>query len=55
MGFETLQNIIDYNKEQAILDEQEAMNPTECPDDAWPLQVNSKGEKSCEICGRIWR
>lgn len=55
MGFETLLNIIKENKEQAILDEQESMNPTECPDHAWPLNVNSKGEKSCPIDGRIWR
>lgn len=55
MGFETLKNIIEYNKEQEELGKEEAMNPTMCPDDWWPLQVNSKGEKSCEICGRIWR
>ena len=54
MSFETLKNIIEQNKEQAILDEQEAMNPTECPWDAWPLAENSKGEKSCPICGRIF-
>jgi len=55
MGFETLKNIIEFNKQQAILDEQEAMNPTECPDCAWTLKENSKGEKSCEICGMVWR
>ena len=55
MGFETLKNILDFNKEQAILDEQEAMNPTMCPDDWWELDINSKGERSCPICGRIWR
>ena len=55
MGFEQLKNIIKENKEQAILDEQEAMNPTECPYCAWGLKVNSKSEKSCPICGRIWR
>ncbi len=55
MSFETLLNIIKQNKEQVELDKQEAMNPTECPYDAWPLNENSKGEKSCPICGRIWR
>ena len=54
MSFGTLHNIIKQNKEQAILDEQEAMNPTECPFDAWPLGENSKGQKSCPICGRIF-
>ncbi len=54
MSFEQLKNIIEQNKEQEILDEQEAMNPTECPWDAWPLDENSKGEKSCPICERIF-
>ena len=52
---EVLKNIILENKEQIELEKQEAMNPTECPDCDWTLKVNSKGEKSCEICGRIWR
>ena len=55
MGYETLQNIIDFNKEQEEIGKEEAMNPTECPDHAWPLDVNSKGEKSCPIDGRVWR
>ena len=55
MGFETLENIIEQNKEQAERDYQESLDPTECPYCAWNLKVNSKGEKSCEICGRIWR
>jgi len=56
MGFETLKNIIDYNKEQAELHrvDQELENNL-CPDCAWELHENSKGEKSCEICERIWR
>ena len=54
MGFETLKNIIESNREQAILDEQEAMNPTECPDCAWTLNEDSNGNKSCPVCGRIW-
>jgi len=55
MGFETLKNIIDFNKQQEELGRQEEMNPTECPWDAWPLDINSKGAKSCPICGRVWR
>lgn len=55
MGFETLLNTIKENKEQTELDKQEEMNPTECPEDCWPLSVNDKGEKSCPICGRIWK
>ena len=54
MGFETLQNIINFNKEQAEIDREEAMNPTVCPDCVWELDINSKGEKSCPICGRVW-
>ena len=53
MGLETLKNIIEFNKEQAELDKQG--NPTVCPDCDWTLNVNSKGGKSCPICGRIWR
>jgi len=53
MSFETLKNIIDWNKEQEEIAREEEL--TECPYDAWPLQVNSKGDKSCEICGRVWR
>jgi len=55
MGFETLKNIIEENRKQAELDKQEAMNPTECPECAWILDVNSKGQKSCPICLRVWR
>jgi len=54
MGFETLLNIIKHNKEQAEIDKEEAMNPTNCPDCYWPLDENSKGQKSCPICGRIF-
>lgn len=54
MGFESLQNIINANKAQAVIDEELAQNPTECPDDAWPLDIDSLGNKSCPICGRIW-
>ena len=55
MGFETLKNIIRENKEEARIAQEENMNPTECPTCAWTLDVNGKGEKSCPICGRIWK
>jgi uncharacterized Zn finger protein (UPF0148 family) len=55
MSFEQLKNIIDANKVQAEIDREIERNPTECPDDAWPLSVNKRGEKSCPICGRVWR
>ena len=54
MGFETLKEIMKANRRQAELDEEIAQNPTECPHDAWPLSENSKGQKSCPICERIW-
>lgn len=53
MSFETLKNIIDFNREQKPADEEDIEN-NECPFDAWPLKENEKGYKSCEICGRIW-
>ena len=55
MSFEVLKNIIRENREQAELDKQEAMNPTECPDCVWTLKTNSKGKKTCPMCGRVWR
>jgi hypothetical protein len=56
MSFEQLQNIINYNKEQAELHiKDEDLENDLCPDCAWPLQTNSTGVKSCEICGRIYR
>ena len=51
MGFETLLNIIKENKEQEELAKQEEMDPTECPECGYPLDVNSKGRKSCIMCG----
>ena len=55
MSFEQLKNIIKENKEQAERDYQESLDPTECPYCAWDLKVNSKGEKSCPICGRTYK
>ena len=55
MGYETLQNIIDFNKEQAGLHPQdEDLENNLCPFDAWPLNENAKGAKSCPICGRVF-
>jgi len=52
MGYETLKNIIEENKEE--LEKRETMNPIKCPDcDFAPLRENSKGQKLCPICG--WR
>ena len=44
--------ILQWKKE---VEEKELEEITECPFCAWDLDVNSKGEKSCIICGRIWR
>ena len=55
MGFETLKNIIDFNREQAVLHQvDEELENNMCPYDAWPLKENEKGYSACEICGRIW-
>jgi hypothetical protein len=56
MSFETLKNIIDWNKEnEANHPIDEDLGNKMCPYDAWPLDENSKGKLSCPICGRIWR
>jgi hypothetical protein len=54
MGFETLKNILDFNKAQPSINEQCLAN-NECPDCAWPLKVNSAGEKACPICEKVFR
>jgi len=54
MSYEQLKNIIDFNKEQAKLQDEDLEN-NQCPYDAWELDINSEGYKSCPICGRIWR
>jgi uncharacterized Zn finger protein (UPF0148 family) len=53
MGYETLKNIIDFNKAQPSI-EAEALAKNECPDCAYPLKVNSRGQKACPICERIY-
>lgn len=55
MGFETIKNIMDENKAEEERGKQEAMSPTECPNCAWPLEENSKGQKICPVCERIWK
>jgi len=56
MSFEQLKNIIDFNKEQTKLHPiDEDLENNLCPYDAWELDINSKNQKSCPICGRIWR
>ena len=55
MSFEQLKNIIDWNREQAELHPiDEDLENNLCPHDAWPLNENERGERSCPICGRIW-
>ncbi len=55
MSFEQLKNILDWNKEnQTNHHIDEDLENNLCPYDAWPLNENSKGQKSCPICGRIW-
>uniref|UniRef100_A0A6M3JKP3 Uncharacterized protein n=1 Tax=viral metagenome TaxID=1070528 RepID=A0A6M3JKP3_9ZZZZ len=55
MSFEQLKNIIDWNKEQNNLYPiDKDLENNMCPYDAWQLDENSEGYKSCPICGRIW-
>jgi uncharacterized Zn finger protein (UPF0148 family) len=51
---ETLKNIIDFNKAQTPINE-ELLARNECPDCAWPLKVNSAGDKACPICEKVYR
>lgn len=37
------------------VEDKEPEEITECPYCAWELKVNSKGQKACPICGRIWK
>ncbi len=53
MSFETLKNIIEFNRSQKDGDEEDLENNL-CPFDDWPLK-EKEGYKSCEICGRIWQ
>ena len=54
MGFEILKQIKEENQLYAEEEEEEQRNPTECPDCAWPFDINTNGDKSCSICGRVW-
>jgi len=53
-NIESLKNILDFNRAQKPAEEEDLEN-NECPYDYWPLKTNSKGQKACEICGRIYR
>lgn len=56
MSFEQLKNIIDWNKERAELHtKDEDLENNLCPFCDWNLDENSKGEKACPICGRIYK
>jgi len=54
MGYEQLANMMEYNKEMEELGREEKMNPTECPICGGALNENSRGDKSCPMCARIW-
>lgn len=56
MGYNTIKECIEFNKEQEEKGKQEMEKPEgNCPYCEWPLSVNSQGQKSCPICERIWR
>lgn len=56
MGFETLKNILDWNKaEREAHPQDEDLENNICPYCAWQLAENSEGQKSCEVCGRIYK
>jgi len=55
MSFETLRQCLIYNAQQEEKGKVENYDPTECPYDCWPLNINSQGQKSCPICERIWK
>lgn len=56
MSFEQLQNIIDWNKEQAELHlVDEDLENNLCPYCCWNLDTNDKGVAACPICGRIYK
>jgi len=51
---ESLKNILAFNRAQPTVEE-EALENNECPHDGFALKTNSKGERACEFCGRIYR
>uniref|UniRef100_A0A6M3KDX6 Uncharacterized protein n=1 Tax=viral metagenome TaxID=1070528 RepID=A0A6M3KDX6_9ZZZZ len=55
MGYETLANMMEYNKEMEELGREEAMNPTECPLCGGALDENSKGDKLPDRCNNLVR
>ena len=55
-GFDTLKQMFIQNKEWIEEDKLEEDNPTsECPYDAWTLEINERGWKSCPFCKRVWK
>jgi hypothetical protein len=53
-GFEILLAIKEENRLQALADAEIERNPTDCPECDWPLSTNSRGNKACPMCGRLW-
>ncbi len=53
MGFETLKSIIEFNKSQPSIEEEE-LSKNLCPQCFWQLKENSKGERICPICDTIY-
>jgi len=51
---ESLKDMLKFNREQESV-KQEALENDECPYCAWTLKTNSKGDKSCPICGRSFK
>jgi rubrerythrin len=53
MGFESLKNILEFNKKQPSI-EAECLDKNECPECGWPLKVNAAGKKACPICEKVY-
>lgn len=53
MDFEGILETLKRNREQPS-SEEEDVDDNRCPHDDWPLKVNSKGQKACPVCGRVW-
>ena len=49
-----LRDILEFNRAQEDADSEDVANLI-CPHCAWNLDINSRGQKSCPICGQIWR
>jgi len=53
MSFETLKNIIEFNRSQPS-SEQEDIDNLICPDDGFSLIEDSQGKLHCEFCGKVY-